>query len=167
MAGLSNEPPRERKTYALAPDDPVGASGPAACTTQLTPDKREAVKAYLNTLGPALRAKYGRGPHYTPAQVRETALERALSIDYVCWAFLLYCSPGDFGLIHAAADAMCDAAAMRGVVAEAFFGGNTAFDACELAGVIASGAAEAGSAGASSLVGWLADVDWSVLVDWW
>ena len=103
------------------------------CSREMTPEKKEAVRSYLNTLGPKLRGKYGHKKAYTPQQVHSTAVENALAIDYVCFAYLLYCSPADFSALHAAAGEVCDAAAMRLTVADTFFGGNTAFDAVELA----------------------------------
>jgi hypothetical protein len=152
--------------YQLAPEDPIGVSSAAACTATLTTDKRRAVKSYLNTLGPALQQKYGRHRHYTPAQVRETVLEQGLRTDYLCWAFALHCPPVDFERIHAAAGELCDYTAMREVVGAAFFGGNAAFDATEVTAAILSGAAEAATAGAVGLLGWMAEVDWPGLMDW-
>jgi hypothetical protein len=152
--------------YGLAPDDPIGVSSATACTARLTKDKRRAVKSYVTTLGPALHQKHGGGHPYTPGQVRATALELALSIDYLCWGYLMYCSPGDFARIHEAAGEICDYDAMREVVAGEFFGHNLAFDAVEVAGAIVSGTAEAIASGAGEAVGWLADVDWSGLLDW-
>jgi hypothetical protein len=165
VAKASDKSTTGADVYRLAPEEPIGVSSADACTTRLTREKRAAVKGYLNTLGPALQQRYGQARHYTPTQVRDTALDRGLSIDYLCWAFLLYCCAPDFTRIHEAAGEVCDYSAMRAAVAVAFFGGHVGFDAIEVAGVIASGAAEATGAGAG-LVGWLADVDWSGLLDW-
>jgi hypothetical protein len=98
--------------------------------------------------------------------VRETAIERGLSIDYMCWAFLLYCSQPDFSHIHSAAGEVCDYLAMREVVAGTFFGGNAAFDAIEVAATLAAGSIETATAAASGASSWLHDVDWSGLLDW-
>jgi hypothetical protein len=152
--------------YKLAPDEPVYVSPASNCTTKLNKEKRQAVKAYIRDLGPALQKKYGRKPHYTPEQVRETALVGALSIDYMCWAYLLYCSQPVFHSIHSAAGEVCDYSAMREVVAGTFFGGNMGFDAVEVAANIASGAAETLASAGGSAIGWLADVDWTGLLDW-
>lgn len=73
----------------------------------MTPEKKKAVKEYLNTLGPKLRAKYGHQKHYTPQQVHSTAADSALNIDYVCFAYMLYCSPADFAALHAVAGGKC------------------------------------------------------------
>src|SRR5262245_61965427 len=99
----------------------------------MTPEKKKAVKEYLNTLGPKLRAKYGHQKHYTPRQVHSTLVDSTLSVDYVCFAYMLYCSPADFSALHAAAGEVCDAEVMRQSVADTFFSGNIDFDAVELA----------------------------------
>lgn len=154
------------KPYGFAPEDPVYVSPASNCTTKLTKEKKQAVKAYIRDLGPALQKKYGRSPNYSPQQVRETALASALSIDYMCWAFLLYCSQPAFQSIHSAAGEICDYTAMREVVAGTFFGGNMAFDAVEVAATIASGTAGTIVDTAGNAAGWLAEVDWSGLLDW-
>jgi len=41
--------------YKLAPDEPVYVSPASNCTTKLTKEKRQAVKAYIRDLGPALQ----------------------------------------------------------------------------------------------------------------
>ncbi len=149
--------------FQLAPDIPSAVSTPSACDTDLTADKRAAVGSYLNTLGPALQDQHGAQPHYTPNQVHDAVLGQALSIDYICWAYMLFCSPADFSTLHAGTAELCDAGVMREAVAETFFNGNTGFDALELAGSITSGAAEALSTGAAESTTWLADVDWSAI----
>jgi hypothetical protein len=152
--------------YGFALEEPIYVSPASNCTTKLTKEKKKAVKAYIRDLGPSLQRKYGKQPNYTPEQVRETALVGALSIDYMCWAYLLYCSPSVFQSIHSAAGEVCDYSAMREVVAGTFFGGNLGFDAIELAATIASGTEETIASSAGSAIGWLADVDWSGLMDW-
>jgi hypothetical protein len=154
------------KPYRLAPEEPVDVSPASNCTTKLTKEKKQAVKAYIRDLGPALQKKYGRKPHYTPNQVRETALAGSMSIDYMCWAYLLYCSQPAFNSIHSAAGEVCDYLAMREVVAGTFFGGNIGFDAVEVAATIASGTADTIVSAAAGLTGWLTDVDWTGLLDW-
>jgi hypothetical protein len=98
----------------------------------MTPEKKRAVKSYLNTLGPKLREKYGRRK-YSTDEVYETACDLALEIDYVCFAYMLYCSEEDFSRLHAAAGEVCDAAVMRQAVADEFFGGHAEFDTIALA----------------------------------
>ncbi|WP_020476510.1 DUF6559 family protein [Zavarzinella formosa] len=156
----------EGGVYNLAPEPPMAVSTAAACATTLTAEKRGAVKSYLTNLGPALREKYGRKRHYSPAQVRETVLERALHVDYICWALVLHCSPPDFESIHAAAGELCDLAAMRAAIGVAFFDGNTAFATPAVVDVIVSGAAEAAASGGIGMTGWLGEVDWPALLDW-
>lgn len=152
--------------YSLAPDDAIGVSPAANCTATLDTEKRQAVKAYLNTLGPALREKYGAKQNYTPVQVRETAFEKGLSIDYVCWAYLIHCTPVDFNHIHVLAGEACDYSAMRSAVGSAFFSGNADFSAFDVTEAIVSGTAEAAVSGMGDAIGWLGDVDWSGLLDW-
>jgi hypothetical protein len=152
--------------YGLAPEPPVTVSQASACTATLTADKKRAVKSYLADLGPALRAKYGRKPHYTPAQVRETVLERALRVDYLCWAYVLHCSAPAFESIHAAAGEACDYVAMRAAVGVAFFSGDAAFFTPAVVDAIVSGAGEAVASGGVAAAGWLGAVDWSGLLDW-
>jgi len=164
---MSQSSQEERPTpYGFAQEEPIYVSPAANCTTKLTKEKKQAVKTYIRDLGPALQKKYGKKPNYTPEQVRETTLATALSVDYMCWAFLLYCSQPAFHSIHSAAGEVCDYSAMREVVAGTFFGGNPAFDAIELAATIASSSADAITSTAGSAVGWLADVDWTGILDW-
>jgi hypothetical protein len=145
--------------------DGLPVSDAAACAAVLTPEKRAAVKGYIATLGPELRRKYGSSRHYSPGQVRDTVAERKLDIDYLCWAYLLYCSPIEFRSLHEAAGETCDPSAMHEVVAEGFFGGNAAFEIGEVVDTLASGAGDALAAGTGAAGGWLADVDWTSLLD--
>ena len=92
-------------------------------------------------------------------------MANGLAIDYMCWAYMLYCSPTDFAGIHAAAGEVCDYSVMHGAVADTFFGGNLDFVTSDVAAAIVSGAAGVAAAG-GGVVGWLADVDWGGLLDW-
>jgi hypothetical protein len=156
----------DRMTYPLAPEPRVNVSGAGACTTQLSAQKRAAVKGYVNRLGPKLREQYGKRDHYTPEQVQHTVVVTGLNVDYMCWAYLIYCTAPDFARIHEAAGEVCDYSAMREVVGGAFFGGNADFVASDVVEALVSGAAEAAVSGGGSLFGWLAEVDWSCLLDW-
>ncbi len=118
----------------------------------MTPQKKKAVKEYLTTLGPKLRSKYGERKHYTPRQVHSTVNDSALSVDYVCFAYMLYCSPSDFAALHEAAGEACDAAIMRQSVADTFFSGNTDFDAVELADGLGGGIVHVAQTGAEVTV---------------
>lgn len=118
----------------------------------MTPEKKKAIKAYLNTLGPKLRAKYGHRRTYSPQEVHSTAVESGLSVDYVCFAYMLYCSPADFAALHDAAGEACDAAMMRQSVADEFFSGNIDFDAIELADGLWGGVVHVAQTGADVTV---------------
>jgi hypothetical protein len=118
----------------------------------MTPEKKEAVRGYLNTLGPRLRKKYGERRHYTPQQVYATTQDAGLSVDYVCFAYMLYCSPADFSALHAVAGEVCDAVAMRAAVADTFFSGNPAFDAVALADGLWGGVVSVAETGAEVTV---------------
>lgn len=131
----------------------------------MTKEKRRAVRSYLQTLGPALRRKHGDLPTYTPALVKAAILDTGLSIDYACWAYLLYSSPADFRTLHESAGEACDYDAMREVVGETYFHGNLSFSALEVATALDTGVAEALATGAVEATGCLCDVDWSSLLD--
>lgn len=115
------------------PDDVLPVTPAAACDQEMTPTKKKAVQGYLNTLGPKLREQHGVQPAYSPQQVRDTTASSGLDLDFICYAYLLYCTPSDFAAIHEAAGEACDAAVMRAGVAAEFFGGNVGFDAIGLA----------------------------------
>lgn len=118
----------------------------------MTLEKKKAVKEYLHTLGPRLRAKHGARKNYTPQQVHSTVADSGLSVDYVCFAYMLYCSPADFAALHAAAGEACDAVAMRQSVADTFFSGNIDFDAVELADGLWGGVVHVAQTGAEVTV---------------
>jgi hypothetical protein len=106
------------------------------CSLTLTGEKRKAVGEYVTKLGPELRTRYGPRKHYTPRQVRDTAAEAGLQMDYVCFAYCLYCSPSDFALIHEGVGEVCDYAAMHAAVGETFFHGATEFTGGGLADLV-------------------------------
>ena len=149
--------------YGFAPPEAVGVSSASDCTTVLNDDKRDAIKGYIGTLGPALQTEYGPSKHYSAMQIRQTALAQGLSIDYLCWAYILYCSASEFESIHAAAGEVCDYSAMHGLVAATFFNGNSAFDLGEVTAAIITGSAQLVSSGTIEAV---ADFDWFGLLDW-
>ncbi|MFT3878556.1 MAG: hypothetical protein QM703_02725 [Gemmatales bacterium] len=156
----SNEP----EIYGFA-DTPVGVSTAKTCETKMTNRKKKAVASYITKLGPELKKKYGKREHYTPEQIRETALHHALSIDYLCWAYVIYASMPDFERIHTTAGEVCDYSGMHSLVGETFFSGNIDFDVSSVVEVIASGASSAMDIAGDS-VSLLGDVDWSSLFDW-
>jgi hypothetical protein len=95
------------------------------CSLTLTGPKREVVGQYISRLGPELRKRYGKQTHYTPDQVRTTAADQGLAVDYLCFAYCLYCSPADFSALHSGAAEVCEYWAMRALVGETFFPGAT------------------------------------------
>ena len=75
--------------------------------------KRSDLRAYRHRLRPALVARYGRAPSYTPAQVRTTAEQLGLSTDLICYAYAMFCDRESFDEFHAARGEACDYDAMR------------------------------------------------------
>lgn len=132
------------------------------CSLTLTGEKKKAVGEFVTRLGPELRTRYGPRKHYTPRQVRDTAVDTGLQLDYVCFAYCLYCSPSDFALIHEAAGEVCDYAAMHAALGETFFHGATEFTGGGLADLVWSitGGVADGVSGAASLVGDAAGAAW-------
>lgn len=61
--------------------------------------KRSDLRAYRHHLRPALVARYGRAPSYTPAQVRTTAEQLGLSTDFICYAYAMRDDVRDFGAV--------------------------------------------------------------------
>jgi hypothetical protein len=156
--------------YGFAAAQPVSVSTSDTCETTMTPAKKEAVQGYITRLGPELRQRFGKSEQYTPEQVKETALATALSIDYICWAYVIFCSVHDFQRIHSAAGEVCDYTGMHALVGETFFGGIAQFDVFSL-GDVATVGMDGLLAGAASMgdvvdgAGSLADAG-SSLFDW-
>lgn len=125
------------------PDAPADAT----CAPTLTDEKKEAVREYLGKVGPDLRKKHGKQRHYSPEQVRRSVEDQGLGVDYLCFAYCLYCTPADFDLVHAATGEACDYGAMRSLVGDAFFGGSSAFDALDFADFVVAGATVVDAAG--------------------
>lgn len=154
----------EPEIYGFA-ETPIGVSTAETCDTTMTDGKKQAVASYITKLGPALQEKYGKQEHYSPTQIRETALQQALSIDYLCWAYVIFASMPNFERIHTSAGEVCDYSAMHSLVGETFFSGNASFDVSTVVDVIAGGATRMADV-ASGSVSLLGDVDWSSLFDW-
>jgi len=150
--------------YSFA-ESTVGVSSADSCDATMTGAKKKAISSYLTKLGPAMRQKYGKQKYYAPEQIRETALQQALSIDYVCWAYVLFASTSDFERIHSAAGEACDYAMMHQLVGDSFFHGQSMFDVSVVVDAIAAGASGAVET-ASDAAGMLTDFDWSSLIDW-
>lgn len=83
--------------------------------------KRLAIRSYRNKLGPCLQRRYRRHANYTPLQVRNCARSTGVSLDYLCFAYAMYCTRDDFNAHHAATGETCDGQAcdydaMRGEI---------------------------------------------------
>ena len=76
--------------------------------------KRRAIRRYRRMLGHRLRARYGSEPHYTPEQVKRTAVDSGIDSAFICYALALYCERGAFDAYHRAEGETCDYVAMRG-----------------------------------------------------
>ena len=112
--------------------------------------KRRAMRRYRRQLGVKLRRRYGRERHYTPEQVRTTAISSGLGTDHLCFALAMYCDRASFDAYHRAQGEVCDYDAMRADVGAAYFGGDTAFDATSfdvLDASYATGACDSGGGG--------------------
>ena len=126
---------------------PTDDTSPDTCAPTMTDEKKEAVRQYLGKVGPDLRKKYGKRDSYSPEQVRRSVEDQGLGIDYLCFAYCMYCSPYDFDLIHAATGEVCDYVAMRSLVGDTFFGGSSAFDALGFADFVLAGSTALDAAG--------------------
>ena len=113
-----------------------------------------AIRRYVKGLGPELRKRYGRANQYTPAVVKRTVEERGYNQNCLCYALAIYCSRQDFDAYHRATGEACDYDAMRGEVADRFFGGSPSFDALDvidssISGTEAGGATDGGDSGSA------------------
>jgi hypothetical protein len=91
--------------------------------------KRRAMRTYRRRLGVQLRRRYGRERHYTPEQVRTTAISGGLGTYHLCFALAMYCDRESFDAYHREHGEVCDYDAMRSSIGAAYFGGDTTFDA--------------------------------------
>ncbi|HEY5938290.1 MAG TPA: DUF6559 family protein, partial [Kofleriaceae bacterium] len=73
--------------------------------------------------------RYGRERHYTPEQVRSTALYKGLGTAHICFALAMYCDRTSFDAYHHERGETCDYDAMRADIGASYFGGDTTFDA--------------------------------------
>lgn len=103
------------------PPPPTSAFASKPCHIP-PPDK----KRLGQQVGHALLEKHGKRRFYSPAQVRDTLLDLGMSIDWHCWAYALFLSPGDFRVLHDAAGEACDQAAMKAEMADALTDGASA-----------------------------------------
>lgn len=70
--------------------------------------KRVAIRSYRSKIGPWLQRRYGGRANYTPLQVRNCALSTGVNLDYICYAYAMYCSRDDFNAHHAATGETCN-----------------------------------------------------------
>jgi len=78
--------------------------------------KPEDKKALISAVGEELVRTHGKRKYYTPTQVRRAAESRGYAVDIHCWAYCIFCTPGDFKDIHDVAGEVCDYAAMKAEV---------------------------------------------------
>jgi hypothetical protein len=76
--------------------------------------KRRAIRSYRTKLATKLRQRYGREKHYSPEQVRSAAVDSSVSVDWLCYAYALYCTQEAFDEHHRVVGEQCDYVAMRG-----------------------------------------------------
>ena len=75
--------------------------------------RRLAIRSYRNKLGPYLEQQFGWRANYSPQQVRSGASSLGLNLASLCYAYAMYCTPGDFDNHHAATGEHCDYATMH------------------------------------------------------
>jgi hypothetical protein len=75
--------------------------------------RRLAIRSYRNKLGPYLEKQVGWRVNYSPQEVRAGASSLGLSLDSICYAYAMYCTPADFASHHAATGEHCDYATMH------------------------------------------------------
>lgn len=74
-------------------------------------------------IGEDLGNHYGKKRYYSRTEV-ESALQReAFPMDWSCWAFCLYLSPGDFDSYHSSIGETCNYALMKGEMVSALTDG--------------------------------------------
>ncbi len=90
--------------------------------------KKVAIRSYLKKLPKLLQSDYRKKPPYTPKQVRSTIERNGLDSAYVCFALAIYSPHDQFDQYHEEIGESCDYEELRQVIADWFFGGDTAFD---------------------------------------
>ena len=75
--------------------------------------KKLALRSYRRRLPDLLRRRYGRETHYRPEQVESVARDHGFRLDYLCFAFAMFCERGVFDELHAARGETCDYDAMH------------------------------------------------------
>ena len=70
-------------------------------------------KKFVGAVGQRLVQKHGKKKHYKPEDVRSATIDAGFPIDFVCWAYCMFCSPDDFKTIHEANGEDCDYVDMK------------------------------------------------------
>ncbi len=68
--------------------------------------------------------RHGKKTYYETKEIRRAATARGYPVDWVCWAYCIFSSPGDFYALHEAAGEVCDYAAMKAEVLTDLAGGS-------------------------------------------
>lgn len=113
--------------------------------------KRRAINSFIRKVGPSLERLYGRKRHYSPDEVRLAGRDVGAPIDFLCYAYCIYCTRADFDCHHQQTGEQCVYDSMRAEVADRHFGGDTSFDVCTVM--------EAGSSHHDSVGGWFGGGD--------
>ena len=79
----------------------------------LKPDDK---KAFVGAVGEELVRRHGKRKYYKPDEVRRAAVTRGYPVDWHCWAYCIFLTPGDFKALHDATGEACDYAAMKAEV---------------------------------------------------
>ena len=91
--------------------------------------KRRAIKSFVRDMGPALRQDFGKKPYYTAEEVRSAGRRVGSDMDYLPYAFVMFCTPETFASQDSGSGETHDYDAMRHEVGSTYFGGDTSFSA--------------------------------------
>jgi hypothetical protein len=89
-------------------------------TTCTTPPKDK--NAFVQSLGRALNANYGKKRFYSIRETRDTMKSSNYPIDFFCWGHAVFCNQTDFKQYHDSIGEACDQAAMKIEMGDAFSG---------------------------------------------
>ncbi|QVL33643.1 hypothetical protein KIH39_06960 [Telmatocola sphagniphila] len=119
-------------------------SAPEYCTTLLNDQKKAALRDYLK-MAPSLRGSNGKKSPYGAEEVHLEVRRHGLSLEYITFAYAIYCTPEIFRQIHTVLGHSPSYIALRGVVASEFFQGDVHFDALSFTDTAEMGAAVFGT----------------------
>lgn len=80
---------------------------------ELKPDDK---KAFIGAVGEELVQRHGKQKYYKTEDIGRASLARGYPVDWACWAYCIFSSPGDFQRHHEALGEVCDYALMRSAV---------------------------------------------------